>query len=186
MNFPGNSQANDIVELGDAVIAVSENLSKRENNAVRMLREEVQARSNVLWPLSECWPETDKPMICLYRSSDIDRALNKYSVELNLADGFDKAEGYQIRIHRDGGRFLIFVIGYGERGILFGVGRLLRELRMGPGKIHLPKDFDETSAPVYSLRGHQLGYRPKTNSITAREIFRREPWVKEKLWGGEF
>ncbi len=23
-------------------------------------------------------------------------------------------------------------------------------------------------------------------SITAREIFRRVPWVKEKLWGGEF
>ncbi len=26
----------------------------------------------------------------------------------------------------------------------------------------------------------------KYKSITAREIFRREPWVKEKLWGGEF
>ncbi len=26
----------------------------------------------------------------------------------------------------------------------------------------------------------------KYKSITAREIFRHEPWVKEKLWGGEF
>jgi len=69
-------------------------------------------------------------------------------------------EGYRIKVDGDAVR----VTGSDHRGVLFGVGRLLRELRMERGAISLPDGWDETSAPKYPLRGHQLGYRPKTNS----------------------
>ncbi len=185
MNDSENSHGNGIIELNDAVIAVPEKLSKREENAVRMLREEVQARSNILWPISDCWPETEKPTIYIVPSGDIDQLLNECSVELYLADDFDKAEGYQIRVQRNGGRLLIFVIGNDERGILFGIGRLLRELRMGPVKIYLPEDFEETTAPVYPLRGHQLGYRPKTNSYCAWDLPQWERYIRDlAVFGG--
>ena len=125
MNDHGNFQANVIVDLNDAVIVVPGYLSKREENAVRMLREEVQARSNILWLISDCWPQTEKPTIYIGRFSDIDQVLNECSLELNLSAGFDKTEGYQVRVHRDGGRFRIFVLGNDERGILFGVALAL-------------------------------------------------------------
>ena len=65
----------------------------------------------------------------------------------------------------------MLVAGNDSRGVLFGIGRLLQELRMYreksrqvPGHVRLPADFEITTAPQYPLRGHQFGYRPKVNS----------------------
>ncbi len=60
--------------------------------------------------------------------------------------------------------------GNDARGVLFGIGRLLRELRIARGSIQLPDGFAETSAPRYALRGHQLGYRPKSNTYDAWSV----------------
>ena len=51
----------------------------------------------------------------------------------------------------------VFVIGNDARGVLFGVGHLLRQLRLPPGSIAVPDDLSVTTAPKYPLRGHQLG-----------------------------
>src|SRR5205814_2029568 len=59
---------------------------------------------------------------------------------------------------------VVWVAGSDPRGVPFGVGRLLRELRPNRLKVTLPADFVDTSAPTTPLRGHQIGYRPKTNS----------------------
>lgn len=48
--------------------------------------------------------------------------------------------------------------------MLFGAGHLLRSLHITKQKITLPAPLNLTTAPKYPLRGHQLGYRPKTNS----------------------
>src|SRR6185436_4633456 len=77
-------------------------------------------------------------------------------------------EGYRIEVMRGAAKVetspALFVIGTDARGVLFGVGRLLRELRMERGRLELPDDVRIVTAPRYLLRGHQLGYRPKTNS----------------------
>ena len=61
------------------------------------------------------------------------------------------------------------IIGNDERGVLFGVGGLLRALEMRRDSVTLPGTLDIRTAPKYALRGHQLGYRPKTNSYDALE-----------------
>lgn len=82
------------------------------------------------------------------------------------------ADGYRIEASTSSVR----IIGFDERGVLFGVGRLLRLLnssfhedygsdrRDGPmSSVLLPLRTDGflniTSLPDYPMRGHQLGYR---------------------------
>eukprot|EP00911_Craspedida_sp_UC1_P000103 UC1_evm4s83 len=70
----------------------------------------------------------------------------------------------------------VSVTGNDERGLLFGVGRLLRLVtaeysegyKIGPrSNVTVPAGVSLRSHPRYALRGHQLGYRPKTNAYDA-------------------
>jgi hypothetical protein len=63
--------------------------------------------------------------------------------------------------------------------VLFGVGRLLRTVRMEKRKVTLPADFKVATAPHYPLRGHQLGYRPKTNSYDGWDLALWEQYYRD-------
>ena len=48
-----------------------------------------------------------------------------------------------------------------------------------PGRVVLPESLNLASAPKYSLRGHQLGYRPKTNSYDAWDLPQWDRYIRE-------
>ena len=79
---------------------------------------------------------------------------------ITIARGSGPAEGYSIRTDARG----VTITGNDPRGVLFGVGKLLRNLDYSRRKVELNTPLNLTTAPKYKLRGHQLGYRPKTNS----------------------
>ncbi len=56
---------------------------------------------------------------------------------------------------------------------------MLRELRISRGSIQFPDQFAETSAPRYRLRGHQLGYRPKSNTYDAWSVPVFEQYIRD-------
>ena len=74
---------------------------------------------------------------------------------------------------------LVAIVGNDARGLLFGVGRLVRALRLAPGRVKLPESLNLASAPKYPLRGHQLGYRPKTNSYDAWDLPQWDRYIRE-------
>jgi hypothetical protein len=63
--------------------------------------------------------------------------------------------------------------------VLFAVGRLLRELRMDRDRVKLPTGFRTASSPRYPVRGHQMGYRPKTNSYDAWDVPQWEQAIRD-------
>ena len=73
----------------------------------------------------------------------------------------------------------MLVLGADARGVLFGVGRLLRELRMTRGSLRVPAALSVVSTPQVALRGHQLGYRPKTNSYDAWDVPMWEQYIRD-------
>ncbi len=89
--------------------------------------------------------------------------------------GSGPAEGYSIRIE---GR-TVRVAGNDARGVLFGVGRLLRLLHMRPGSVTISDHYEFATAPRYPLRGHQLGYRPKTNSYDGWNVAMWEQYIRD-------
>jgi hypothetical protein len=78
------------------------------------------------------------------------------------------------------------VAGNDERGVLFGAGRLLRLMdytgEVAPdhlGTVKVDAGLNLSTAPVYPLRGHQMGYRPQTNSYAAWSRDMWEQYIRE-------
>src|SRR5207244_649302 len=87
----------------------------------------------------------------------------------------------RIRIKQNSGAPVVFIIGNDARGVLFGVGQLLRALRMNLQRIMIADDANVTTAPKYRLRGHQLGFRPKTHSYDAWDVPTWEQYYRDLI-----
>jgi hypothetical protein len=142
------------LDLSGAVVVTPLKLSGPEEKAVTMLVEEVEKRTGIRWPVAPSAPGI--------------------RVEVTTAPAAP-AEGYHIKVAADSVR----VTGNDTRGVLFGIGRLLREMRMDRGAVSIPDNCSETSAPRYALRGHQLGYRPKTNSYDGWSVPVWEQYIRD-------
>ena len=146
------AQAADL-DLSKARLALPAELSKRESKAVEMLRDEVQKRTQIQLPIA---PSAGGPAIAISR-------------------GRGPAEGYSLQVAGS----QLSIIADDERGLLFGIGRLLREMHMRPGQISIAGDLNITTSPKYPLRGHQLGYRPKTNSYDGWSVPVWEQYIRD-------
>jgi len=158
------------LDLKDAVILSRPGLSGPETKAVKMLAEEVEKRTRLLWPETNVWPTSNVPVIAIGTRSILQPLAKSGSRELPAAGSVRGREGFQLAVKRGGPSPVVYIIGNDARGVLFGVGRLLRELHMRPGTVSVDANIDIASAPKYALRGHQLGYRPKCNSYDAWDL----------------
>ncbi len=159
------ASAQPALDLTRAVIVAPANFSGPENKAVQMLVEEVEKRSQVRLSRISQAPNDSTPVIAISRTS------NK--------DGLPH-EGYQIKTATNS----IAIIGNDARGVLFGTGHLLRSLRIEKNKITLPNALTLTTVPKYPVRGHQLGYRPKTNSYDGWNVAMWEQYIRDLVvWG---
>lgn len=144
------------LDLTRATVVVPAGLSPLENKAVGVLVEEVERRTQVRWPVATARPGDGTPAVILARGSG-------------------PPEGFRIRA--DGST--VTVTGNDPRGVFYGVGRLLSALRLRRHSVELPDGFQITTAPRYRLRGHQLGYRPKTNSYDGFTVAMWDQYMRE-------
>ena len=130
------------VDLTRVVVVASPALAGPEKKAVTVLVEEIARRTQI------------RP------STSADAPANGPAIIVERSPAGGPAEGYQIRTRGN----TVTISGNDSRGVLFGVGRLLRTLDLARQSITLREDLNLSTAPKVALRGHQLGYRPKTNS----------------------
>jgi glycosyl hydrolase family 20 len=152
------------IDLSRAAVVAPADFSGPENKAVQMLIEEVGKRTQLRLPRLSQPPGEGSPFI------SIGRAAIKGGSKAPL-----KREGYQIETAGN----TVRITGNDPRGVLFGVGHLLRILRMTTRRITLPESFHISTAPKYPLRGHQLGYRPKTNSYDGWTLPMWEQYIRD-------
>src|SRR5262249_8458945 len=147
--------AAESVDLTAAAIFTPPGISGPEAKAVLMLVEEVGRRSHVKWERVDPWP-AGKPVIVVSPADGVQKLLAEHGVLVPEPAGRGAAEGYRIGVTGDAATPVVWIAGNDPRGTLFGVGRLLRELRIERNRITLPGNFREESAPRTPLRGHQL------------------------------
>ncbi|MFN0167844.1 MAG: hypothetical protein ACKV22_15560 [Bryobacteraceae bacterium] len=155
------------LDLRDAVVFAPPELDKRGQKAVAMLVEEVEKRTQRRWPVTNQWPADGKPVIAVGPASALE---GKFTAGAAMA-----AEGY----HLESSANSVIVAGSDTRGILFGAGRLLRELRMRPGAVSLADNLRIASAPRYPIRGHQMGNRPLNNAVDAWTVEQWEQHIRD-------
>ena len=149
------------MDLHRAVIVISARATPRERKAVQLLVDQVQRRTQVTLPVQTSWPAAGRAVISVARIGTLPGG-GPASPTAGLAT--PGAEGFQLASSATGSAAQVAVAGADERGVLFGVGRLLRELRLARGAVGLAPGLRLSTTPQTRLRGHQLGYRPKTNS----------------------
>ena len=153
------SHAADL-DLSNAVIVLPAQPAPLERKAAVLLREEVARRSWVEWRIVNTPPSSASALIAIRRGSG-------------------RAEGYRLQTSRQGGRMVVTITGNDARGVLYGAGGLLRSLEISRQKVVLPHDVDISTAPRLALRGHQLGYRPKTNSYDGWNVAMWEQYIRD-------
>ncbi|MGH9401521.1 MAG: hypothetical protein ACRD2P_05380 [Terriglobia bacterium] len=167
------------LDLSNAVVITPPGLSKRENKAIQVLIEEVQRRTEIRWRhFANSWVESVAARIIV---GPVDRMR---SLGGKLPNGIFRArtaasEGYMLRSWISAGVPSVAVVGADERGVLFGVGGLLRALKMTKGKVAVSGGLNVTTNPQYPLRGHQLGYRPKTNSYDGWTVAMWDQYIRD-------
>jgi hypothetical protein len=168
-----------LVDVTRATIVTPPSLSVQERTAVRVLVEEVAKRTTVRLPVVTQWPAATVPAIAV---GPLATASGWAGAGLRgvASAGTPGREGYRVALNASGRSApTVLVLGADARGVLFGVGRLLRELRMQRSSIRVPARLDVVSTPQVALRGHQLGYRPKTNAYDAWDVPLWEQYIRD-------
>ena len=166
------------IDLRHATVVIDKGLKGPQAAAVHMLLDEVRKRTQLDWELSDAWPKVPSAVIVVGLAPFVDKTLTAHGVATAATGRAPGAEGYQLQVQA-GKPAIVVVSGNDARGVLFGVGRLLRELRMGRQRVAIPADLKLATAPKYPLRGHQLGYRPKTNSYDAWSVPMWEQYIRD-------
>ena len=155
------------MDLTRSVVVHPANLTVPEQKAVAMLVDEVEKRAHVRWVTSTTWPTDGRPAIALGQVTSWAAFAGPWSGSLPTGMEGLSTEAYRVEAVARGGASGVLLAGKSPRAVLYAVGQLLRQLRMEPGRATLPDGYQITTAPQYPLRGHQLGYRPKTHSYDA-------------------
>jgi len=139
------------IDLRSATIVAPASLASPEKKAAAMLADEIEKRTRIRLPVAAAWSGSGPAIL-------VGPPPARFAGR--LAPGVSGADGYRVETIDD----VVVVTGNDPRGTLFGAGALLRKLRMERDRVEARADLRIATAPKYTLRGHQLGYRPKTNS----------------------
>lgn len=159
--FNGEAQS---LDFSASKIICFEKKDKLVLKSVAVLQEEINKRSNILLPVSAKWPVKTQPIIFVGLENDLLKVPPEFHPVVSNMVSTGK-EGYKIVVFED--LKAILVLGYDSRGVLYGVGKLLRNIEIQQGQVLVPGSLRIASTPKYPIRGHQLGYRPKTNAYDA-------------------
>ena len=173
----GNLSAAHAVDFSAAHVIPPSNPNRQNDKAVQMLVEEVHARTRLHWNVVKTSKPKSDPNAAIVILRESEAA--QLPAELRRHPLARKAEGYALLSTETPAR--IYVVGHDDRGILFGIGRLLRELRLERDLATLEAPLAIATSPVTPLRGHQLGYRPKTNSYDAWDIGQWEQYYRDLI-----
>ena len=174
----GRLQAGEL-DLRPATVFAPSGLSAPERQAVRMLIEETEKRSHLRWNQTNVWPAGTNVVIAVGTFDVLTQAGGSAAEALKSGARPDRAEGYRLSVQAAGKAPVVTIAGHDARGVLFGVGRLLREMALDPGRASVPDRLELVTAPAYPLRGHQLGYRPKCNSYDAWDVPTWEQYYRD-------
>jgi hypothetical protein len=165
------------LDFSNSVIITPGKLSRLEQKAVQVLQEEINKRTGIGLETAEEIPGNLKPVIMIGQQKILKKSGMPLAGLINTEPS-DKREGFQLVITEQP-QPLIIVAGNDPRGVFYGVGRLLRILQLKENSIVAPESENIVTAPKYPIRGHQLGYRPKTNAYDAWDADQFDQYIRE-------
>jgi len=168
----GFSQSAD---FSKASIFLQEKKNIQLQKAVQVLSEEIKSRSNLSLPVINKSAPDGKQSIIVCVEERMDKLPENIRSSLNKLPATGK-DGYKIVLPDNK---TVVIAGHDERGALYGVGKLLRKMELNNGVALVPGNLNISSTPVSLIRGHQLGYRPKTNAYDAWSVAQYDRYIRD-------
>lgn len=167
------------VDLRECMVVLSSSASVRESKAAQVLVEEAAKRCGISWSVASSGKQVARVTIYLATRQSIN-ALPARNVVPEVALRGLKPDGFLLRSGQGAGGQWITVFGADERGLLFGVGKLLRLIDFSRQQASLAAaPLNMVSNPEYKLRGQQLGYRPKTNAYDGWSVEMWDQYIRD-------
>ncbi|SHM78371.1 hypothetical protein SAMN04488057_103313 [Cyclobacterium lianum] len=181
--FSCSAREQQDLDLSEAVILISPQMKETvQKTAKKILIEEIEKRTSKSLKTGRDW--NSKLTVALTLASADSLYGKTVPIRIGPHAVEQKREGYRIFHEKEGDRNTLWVIGADIRGIYYGIGKLLRTVRMSEGKISLDADIDFSESPQYALRGHQFGYRNTANSWDAWTVEQFDQHFREQVLFG--
>jgi len=148
------------LDFTGATIVIPADATAPQQTAARMLSEEITKRTQLRLTTATTMP-TKGPAILL---------------RTGITSG---PESFTLTSSHENERPVATVRGFDDRGLIFGTGYLLRQFHMDRQKLELAADLDIQDKPKTAIRGHQLGYRPKSNTYDAWSVPMWEQYIRD-------
>ncbi len=168
-----------VLDITTAVVVSPPNLSGLEQKAVSMLVDEAEKRTQVRWRRADEWPVSAAAVIAVGQATALKRIAGRHWPSAVAGGDATAREGYRVWSGLEGAIPLVLIAGNDPRGVLYGVGHLLRKAEMTRGRAAVPGLLNVMTEPETALRGHQLGYRPKTNSYDGWTLAMWEQYIRD-------
>lgn len=164
------------VNFSNCEIYLPVNNNKLLREAAVVLKGVSLEHTHLSIPINTKRISSDKPIIIICTDSvliNIPKNFRRVLEDLPQT----KPDGFRIVFTEDNKSVLI--CGHDERGALYGVGYFLRKIEMRDKEILVPRGLKKSSSPMYQIRGHQLGYRPKTNAYDAWTVEQFDHYIRD-------
>jgi hypothetical protein len=171
------------VDCTQATVLSSPNASTLEQTAIRVLLEETAKRTGEQWDTVTGYPSDtskDEASCLIVAATAADLAQMLPATMQTQSDTTPKApESFRVETLPAHGRNVVLVEGRDSRGLLYGVGSLLRAMQLSHDKALVPAELHVSQSPSKPIRGHQLGYRAKNNTYDAWTLAQFEQYIRE-------
>lgn len=174
--FSAKSAFSQYIDLSKAQVYT--NITDRNVllRSLEILQEEISKRSGINLVTAKKMPKSTQPLIIIALENNLSQ----------LSEEQRKVVNNLKPIHSEGFKLLslpsqksVLIVAKDARGLLYGIGRLLRKLDISSGKILISDQIALSTSPKYPIRGHQLGYRPKTNAYDAFSVEQFDQYIRD-------
>ncbi|MBX3254435.1 MAG: hypothetical protein KF862_09865 [Chitinophagaceae bacterium] len=164
------------IDLSKAIIWADDAKNISLARQVQVLKEEVEKRTGLELASASKVPEEEQSAIYLLttgRESKLPKSIRALVTAMPQPGN----DGFRLLVIKE--KASVIIVGKDARSVLFGIGRLLRKSFMHQGAFLAPDNVSLVSTPAYPIRGHQLGYRPKTNSYDAFSVQQFDQYIRD-------
>lgn len=170
---PAESQT---LDLSKAQVFTTISDQKILLRSIEVLQNETEKRSGIRWLVIKKLPKSGQPAILIVLENEVTKLPAAYQTAIHTLPEI-KSEGFKLVALPS--EKTVVIVGKDARGILYGVGRFLRNAEMQDGSVQIPAQLALSTSPRYPIRGHQLGYRPKTNAYDAFSVAQFDQYIRD-------
>lgn len=169
-----------IIDLSHTSVFVPRDSDGPETAAVQLLVDEVAKRTGISWSVGQMDSLQNRnacqSCIVIGRADQLQPLV---PVPSAIPAGAKKPEAFLIQTMRTRSAYRLMIAGNDDRGVLYGIGFLLRHMEYSRDHATLAAPLHVVSAPQFAVRGHQLGYRFKNNTYDAWTPQQFEQYIRD-------